>query len=215
MNCYLCNCELTIHFHFTDLLLLNSKREMICSKCQATFERIDINHCPRCYQSGFLTVCPDCLIWEEQKIIVQHRAIFKYNQAMKDYFKRYKFQGDYNLFNVFKQEFHQKRSDEVMVPIPVSTNRMQERGFNQVTAFLQDEPYLDLLIKKNTPKQSSLTRSERLNTENPFELNPDKKIPKKVLVIDDIYTTGATLQHAVHILLKNGAEQVRTFSLCR
>ncbi|WP_231196778.1 ComF family protein [Streptococcus equi] len=74
-----------------------------------------------------------------------------YNTAMKDYFSRYKFQGDYVLRSLFAQELakHIKKYYKAytLVPVPVSKQRYDERGFNQVTAILEyaNLAYLDLL----------------------------------------------------------------------
>ena len=62
---------------------------------------------------------------------------------------------------------------------------------------------------------SSKNRSERLATELPFFIKTGVTIPKKILLIDDIYTTGATVNRVKRLLENAGAEEVRTFSLVR
>ena len=62
---------------------------------------------------------------------------------------------------------------------------------------------------------SSKNRSERLATELPFFIKAGVTIPKKILLIDDIYTTGATVNRVKRLLENAGAEEVRTFSLVR
>lgn len=54
------------------------------------------------------------------------------------------------------------------------TKRLEERGFNQVTAFLQQDNFIELLEKENSVKQSSLNRKERLESPNPFRLKKAK-----------------------------------------
>ncbi|MFS1663422.1 ComF family protein [Streptococcus sp. zg-JUN1979] len=51
--------------------------------------------------------------------------------------------------------------------------------------------------------------------DNPFYLQKDEQLPEKVLLVDDIYTTGATLYDAITVLRKNGIKMIKTFSLAR
>jgi ComF family protein len=219
MNCLLCQRELPTALKFSELFCLKKPELSICEKCHAQFQRISDSHCPRCWKDGTTKVCEDCLNWEKQGIIINHRAIFHYNEPMKEYFSNYKFVGDYRLRHIFAKDLKIEKFDKsfVLVPVPVSDQRLKERGFNQVTGFLEvaNFHYEDILVKSDTVKQSSLNRDERLSSKNAFKLAEGIKIPKKVLLIDDIYTTGVTLQHAVATLKKAGVEEVRSFSLCR
>jgi competence protein ComFC len=214
MNCILCNRPIKTPLKFYELFLLKSRENTLCRTCQANFVKISEEHCPRCHKSGSNEVCSDCKIWESKGVIVNHRAVFNYNSAMQEFFSNYKFLGDYRLHKVFDHYFKFDKSATV-VPIPLSPERYQTRGFNQVTAFLENTKYEEILIKFDTKKQSSLTRTERLTTENPFSIAENTKIPEKVIIVDDIYTTGATLQHAVKTLKIAGAKEIQTFSLCR
>lgn len=139
---------------------------------------------------------------------------------MKDFFKRYKFQGDYLLRKVFvpvlKKELHNYKDYKVAV-IPLSNKKFKKRGFNQVEGLLEAAkiPYQDLLNKKDSETQSSKNREGRLQNVGNFTIKENSEIPSKILLIDDIYTTGATLQDAKRILLENGAKEIMTFSLAR
>ncbi|MGX9821452.1 ComF family protein [Lactococcus lactis] len=134
---------------------------------------------------------------------------------MKDYFSQYKFVGDYRLYQIFEPYFKSISPKSPLVPIPISPKRLEERGFNQVTAFIQQDNFIELLEKENSVKQSSLNRKERLESPNPFRLKKGLKVPTKVIIIDDIYTTGTTLYHASQILKEAGVHEIRSFSLCR
>lgn len=97
----------------------------------------------------------------------------------------------------------------------MSKQRFQERGFNQVAALLQQLPFSSLLEKEEGPAQNTRTRNERLKNKNTFTLKAKVKVPDKILLVDDVYTTGRTLQHAIAVLKQGGAQEIKTFSLCR
>ena len=143
-----------------------------------------------------------------------------YNDLMKDFFSKYKFQGDYLLRFVFAEVLKKSLrnfKEYTLVPIPVSPEKHQSRGFNQVEGFLQAAglPYKQLLEKEDMIAQSSKNREERLNSQQCFTLAKDVLLPEKILLIDDVYTTGKTLQLARELLLEAGVKEVLTFSLAR
>ena len=100
-ECLLCTKELKIGEHFTDLIFMNQQEEWICKECKEDFEQIGEIHCPRCYKDKEEKVCKDCEYWIQKGNMVDHEALYRYNAAMKDYFKRYKFEGDRLLGMVF------------------------------------------------------------------------------------------------------------------
>ena len=76
-------------------------------------------------------------------------------------------------------------------------------------------PYQHLLEKQDVLAQSSKNRQERLKSQQCFTLAKDVCLPDKILLIDDVYTTGKTLQLALELLLEAGVKEVLTFSLAR
>ena len=101
--------------------------------------------------------------------------------------------------------------------IPLSSERLEHRGFNQVEGLIQETglPYLDILIKRDVDASSSKSRIERLSAESPFFIREGVNIPPKILLFDDIYTTGATVNRVKNLLEKAGCQEVKTFSLAR
>ena len=110
-----------------------------------------------------------------------------------------------------------KYKEYQFVVIPLSPERLLDRGFNQVEGLVEAAgfKYLDLLEKREERASSSKSRSERLTTELPFFIKSGVSIPKKILLIDDIYTTGTTINRVKKLLEEAGAEDVKTFSLVR
>ena len=220
MKCLLCGQTMKAVLTFSSLLLLKNDDSCLCSDCASTFERIGEENCSNCMKTGLSTKCQDCQFWCKEGVEVSHRAIFIYNQAMKDFFSRYKFDGDFLLRKVFASflsEELKKYKEYQFVVIPLSPERLLERGFNQVEGLVEAAgfSFQDLLEKREERTSSSKNRSERLATELPFFIKEDSRIPKKILLIDDIYTTGATVNRVKSMLENAGAEEVRTFSLVR
>ncbi len=220
MICLLCGQNFSEKEHFLNIILMKKEESGVCHECRNTFEKIGNAHCPNCYRKGFSEKCPDCQNWEKVNHYVQHEALFTYNESMKEYFSKYKFQGDIRLSQVFASNIKKalkKYKDYTLVPVPVSSKRLEERQFNQVTAFLQaaNLSYQELLVKKDIRKQSDKTRKERLETQNPFVLKKGISLPENVLIIDDIYTTGATLRGIYQLLYENGSKNVKSFTIAR
>ena len=220
MTCLLCGQHLKSNLTFSNLLLLKKEETSVCVTCSESFERIGEEHCPNCHKKGVSTSCKDCQIWCKEGIDVEHQAIFVYNQAMKDFFSRYKFDGDYILRKVFASILRDSLinyKDYQFLLIPLSPERYATRGFNQVAGLIEATglSYENLLEKREEKASSSKTRSERLATELPFFIKDGATVPKKILLIDDIYTTGVTLNRVKKLLEDAGAEEVRTFSLVR
>lgn len=220
MICLLCGQHLKKNLTFGELLFLKKEEGSLCLACYSNFEMIGEEHCPNCYKKGVSTSCQDCQLWCKEGVEVSHEAIFTYNQPMKDFFNRYKFDGDYILRKVFSMILNEnlkKYKGYGFVLIPLSPERYAKRGFNQVAGLIEAAglSHLDILGKREEKASSSKNRSERLATELPFFIKEDSRIPKKILLIDDIYTTGATVNRVKSMLEKAGADEVRTFSLVR
>ncbi|WP_172356467.1 ComF family protein [Lactococcus insecticola] len=216
-HCLLCQNTIIPKIRFSDIFLSRPTQETVCQTCFDQFELISEKHCQICYKPGTLGICSDCLKRSDDDQ-TRHTAIFHYNDFAKAYFQSYKFNGDFRLRTAFNRTLKTSLKNKIIVPIPVSPQRFQSRGFNQLTGFLSaaDLPYLDLLDKSDTQHQSHKTRDERLSSENPFTLkNPADMAQKKLVIFDDIYTTGTTLRHATNILKNAGYAHVSTFSLFR
>lgn len=119
---------------------------------------------------------------------------------------------------------NKKYEDFVAVPIPLNKRKFRSRGFNQaevIAKVLADKfklPLSDkiLLRTKETETQFKFNREQRYeNMENAFGICNENAKGKKILLVDDICTSGATLAEASSVLYKGGAEEVRAFTLSR
>ncbi|MGT2667720.1 phosphoribosyltransferase family protein [Streptococcus rifensis] len=221
MKCLLCQQPLQAKISFKNLIQLDSKQETLCQDCLKTFNRISDTHCPTCYKIDQADACLDCQIWGRQQSPVHHFSLYSYNQAMKQYFKMYKFTGDYLLRAVFAEDIRVAlkpyEKEYQLIPVPTSHETFNSRGFNQVIGMLDATglAYSDLLIKEHTEKQSHKNRELRLQSSQVFHVKKEEELKQKVLIVDDVYTTGATIQTIKQLLLAKGVKEVISFSLAR
>ena len=122
---------------------------------------------------------------------------------------------------------------DLVVPVPLHARRLKTRGFNQAFLLVKDWPCFagasginitDSLIDRHlfvrdrwTEPQTGLNRKERMgNIKGAFSVTDASKISgKRILLVDDVYTTGATADECSRVLVNNGAEQVDVLTLAR
>ncbi|WP_200964033.1 ComF family protein [Bacillus pumilus] len=227
MICQICEGHFVASFTWKSLLLLNEDR--LCIACKHRLEKIQRPICPACGRAQSNDqLCQDCSRWKERldstTVLVKNRSVYAYNDLMKDVLSRFKFRGDTALAELFKQDVQAifKRSfsikEPVLIPIPLSKERLNERGFNQsvILASLIGQPIQQPLVKIHQSKQSKKKKNERLDQKGMFQINQtDVIVQRDVILIDDIYTTGATIYDAARILKEAGAKSVSSFTLIR
>ncbi|MFD1031229.1 ComF family protein [Metaplanococcus flavidus] len=217
MNCYLCGNKLELNPSWRDLFFLD-KLETICRGCREAFEPI-IAGCRICGAGGS-ELCSECSRWETTEfggLIDFGKTLYTYNPAMKEYLHQFKFLQDAILSEVFAEELAVaiKKTIAVVVPIPMNPLKLKVRTFAQVDTMLQAGGVGFLhLLHKNEEVQGEKTREERLETRGLFTLN-GTPVPKKVVLVDDMYTTGTTLRLAAKLLKEAGAEEVGFVALIR
>lgn len=227
MICLICEGHVVTPFTWKSLLLLNDDR--LCIACKHHLEKIKRPICPACGRAQSNDqLCQDCSWWKERPdsttVLVKNRSVYAYNDLMKDVLSRFKFRGDTALAELFKQDAQAvfKRSfsmkEPVLIPIPLSKERQKERGFNQsvILASLIGQPILQPLMKIHQSKQSKKKKNERLDQKGMFQIKQtDAIIQRDIILIDDIFTTGATIYDAARILKEAGAKSVSSFTLIR
>lgn len=209
------------------------KEQLICTLCEGKLMKIEGEACRVCcrpmagldprFRHGSL--CHDCFRWEEdpewQGFLEKNTSLFVYNDFLKEVIARYKYRGDYVLSKVFAAYFKdviKGAAGGMFVPVPLSGERLYERGFNQAEALIRESGQVPslLLTRVHSEKQSKKSRTERIHIPQVFQLGPDAAIKgKTIILIDDIYTTGSTLRHAAKVLKTAGAASIQSITLAR
>jgi len=168
-------------------------------------------------------------------------SIFCYkNSTIKKLLKLIKYKGnreatkqasrilyDYLLEDISEKAEIQNFKKPIIIPLPATKHRMKEHGFNQCERIvhyiekLDTEKYFDfdydllLKIKENVSQAHTRNRAERLkNIKNSFGVNEIEKINgRNIILIDDVWTTGATIDEARKELLKAGARDVVAYTI--
>ncbi len=116
-----------------------------------------------------------------------------------------------------------ERRPELIIPMPLHPARLRQRGFNQALeiarplARLLNIPLsVDLCVRqRDTPRQSELPASRRsANMRNAFRMDSALTV-KHVAIVDDVITTGATVNELARLLKRNGAETVQVWAVAR
>lgn len=152
------------------------------------------------------------------KYFKKHLYIFKYEGIIKERLIKYKFNEKNYIYKAFvkfmlknKKICDFLKNYDIIIPVPIHTKRRMERGYNQsaliakeISKEIQKIDYLeDVLIKKiNNKPQSTKNKSERKNNVIGayYMKNKEKINNKKILLLDDIYTTGNTVNECCKIL---------------
>ncbi|TFJ93298.1 ComF family protein [Lentibacillus salicampi] len=226
MHCLWCDADMIPELSWKTIFWL-SRPTYLCPPCAEQLTILKGKRCGKCSRESDEEVCPDCRWWAADAAwddpLVRNYAVFSYNDAMKEMIAKWKYRGDYCLGKVFegayqtafKQAFSFLSREAVAVPIPLSDERMHERGFNQAKMLADFLPLKtwDILTRNHSEKQSKKTRRQRVTAANPFQLTRTVKHP--VILADDIYTTGSTLRHAAFVLKEHGCPAVYALTLIR
>ncbi|UQS81698.1 ComF family protein [Bombilactobacillus folatiphilus] len=224
-RCLLCQSAIIFELKPSQILGLQAIDPLpICQQCLQEFSFITPPYCPKCFKPNTQDICHDCQLWQQQGYQdLTHQALFRYNEAMHDYFKRYKRYGDYQLRNCFQKllahKLHTVKGP--VIYIPSAKDHLQQRQFDPVVGLFKDLVTLTpALVKLPTPQaQAQKNRQERLQTPQFLRFNQRFNSilqAPQILIVDDIYTTGRTILHAYDCLRQVGFQgKISSFSLAR
>jgi ComF family protein len=207
----------------------------VCEQCQQRVQTVQAPYCERCglpYE-GSISADFECANCREMKLRFTYaRAAAVANDFLLDIIHRYKYQRS-RWFETFLGDLLIRQAGpvireqrwEVIVPVPLHPFKEREREFNQAVklARLLGEalqlPVEERSVRRaeDTRTQTRLTRAERAaNVAGAFEIADGRKIAgRRVVLVDDVLTTGATTSSCAGTLLKGGAAEVCVWTVAR
>lgn len=206
------------------------KGRLICPACLRQLSFISSPACMKCgkeIESREQEYCSDCI--RRKKSFERGFALLNYDSRAAASMAAVKYHNKREYLDFyaraaalrFEKQFRQA-GIQVIVPVPVHASRMKTRGFNQAAVLAEKLsaelgiPWEDLLIRvKKTDPQKGLGSSDRLkNLRGAFEAEPEAGKWERVLLADDIYTTGSTAEICSRALLAAGVKKVFVFAVC-
>lgn len=190
-------------------------KEMICNYCM---KKLNINVKLNTYLDKYFD---------------EHLYIFKYDDIIRKLLIDYKFNDKAYLYKIFKKIILKNekicrkiKKYDIIIPVPIHKNRKNQRGYNQseliamsiADCFENIELVNNSIIKlRNTKAQSTLSKEERIqNVKDVYKLiNNQKILNKKVILFDDIYTTGSTANECSKLLKQAGAKEILVLTIAK
>jgi ComF family protein len=158
------------------------------------------------------------------------RSLGAYEGSLQEAIHHWKYEGKTNLTPFFSEwmaeglkRYWKPDSFDFLIPVPLHTQRLRERGFNQALLLVKELsrqsgiPYRKTILQKKKPTvpQVNLSGSEReKGLRGAFHVVGMEELEDKwVLLVDDVYTTGATVNECSKVLLRGGAKRVDVLTL--
>jgi len=207
----------------------------LCKNCLQGISFIVSPLCPRCgmpfpAEEGGDHLCGQCLL--EEKPYALARSVGRYEGTILTAIHKFKYHGKTGIGKAlggimadFASGIWEMGTFDLIIPVPLHIKRLRERGFNQAVIlaralsnrFHVPLDFSSLKRTRFTPPQVGLGRKERLaNVKGAFSITTPRKIAgKKILLIDDVYTTGSTLVECSRVLLDANAEAVAILTAAR
>jgi len=158
------------------------------------------------------------------------RSLGTYEGSLQEAIHHWKYEGKTNLTPFFAEwmaeglkRYWKPDFFDFLIPVPLHTQRLRERGFNQALLLVKELsrrtgiPYRKTILQKKKPTvpQVNLSGAEReKGLRGAFHVVGMEELEGKwVLLVDDVYTTGATVNESSKVLLRGGAKRVDVLTL--
>lgn len=201
----------------------------ICEACRAKLMWIAADYCMKCgkpLEDGQEEFCEDCK--KRKHLFVQNRALFSYQGDVRRSLYRLKYANRREYADcyaeemaVFLERWIRSRGMGRIVPIPLHPSRQRRRGYNQAGLLARslgcqlDIPVDEKLLrrtKKTAPQKQLTDRERQANLADAFCVCGEIRPGECILLVDDIFTTGSTMDAAARALLRAG--NCRVYGVC-
>jgi ComF family protein len=194
-----------------------------CPECWSSLIPLEPPFCVKCGEPApaIEGLCGLCIKGEH--IFDFARSALLFTRTLREIIHHLKYSDRVSLAkplgDILKQCLDREAfTGKLVIPVPLHRSRERERGFNQaeLIAARLGLPVATRILKrrKNTPSQTGLSRNERKrNLASAFEVISEVK--GRVIVVDDVYTTGSTMNEIARTLKRSGAERVEVLTVAR
>ena len=200
----------------------------LCKKCGKDLEKYLIN----AKEKVLIDLMENDFNKDINYDIINKFHIFRYEDVIRKLIIQYKFNDKSYLYKMFcefilkdKKAFDFIKSYDIIIPVPIHKKRMKKRGYNQSELIVKElakrvkiEPGIKILVKtiNNKPQSTLSGKLRKENTKNVYKLIDQEKINnKKILLFDDIYTTGATANECILELKKAEPKKIGIITLAK
>lgn len=203
--------------------------EKVCPKCKSRIVYIDEPCCLKCGKQlgqDEKEYCSDCE--RGRHIFVQGTALYDYG-SMADSVFRFKYAGRTEYAKFYGKDLYEKKAKwlaginpDALVPVPIHPARMRSRGYNQAYLIARElSGYCGVPVRKDlierkrrTKPLKNLSHEERQNNlKKAFKILQNDVKLNTIVIIDDIYTTGSTVDAMSEMLMEAGIDKVYFMAL--
>lgn len=197
-----------------------------CPDCASSLSVIKDNKCKHCGRIAYSPVefCDSC---KTQNLDFDRaRSLYEYKAPVSTLIQNFKYENKRYLARVLAGEFFNLYKQEEFAPdiitfVPMHEERLKERGYNQAELLAKE---LSVIVRvevkevvskiKETERQANLTFEERIkNLQGSFKVSKEEVKDKKILLIDDVLTTGSTVNAISKLLKQAGAKSVYVLTI--
>ena len=194
--------------------------------CKICFKPIEQNS----FHSLFFkhpTICHDCLLnfapvlntfWVDD---VECFHLYFYNEKVQEILYQFKGCYDYELYTVFLEYYYSylniKFKGYTVIPAPSSEKSDKERGFNHVEEMFKSLhlKFEKCIHKTKQRKQADLTTKDRQKIGEYLLIDNIDLSRKKVLLVDDVFTTGSTIKSMIKLVRQKGAKKIKVLLMSK
>lgn len=195
--------------------------DLLCPSCRSSFRPAGA---PR---DWFVTADPGVVVGDQLEVGI---AAFAYEGVLRQALSRLKYGAAARLAEPLARSavpplapFLEQQPAAALVPVPVHAERLRQRGYNQAALLARHVgavlgmPVVDVLGRaRPTSQQHRLNRAQRLrNLRGAFALRAGARAPPRVVLVDDILTTSATLEACAAVLRRAGSQRVVGVAIAR
>jgi ComF family protein len=214
---------------------LEESERGLCSDCFSRIRWIEPPFCSVCgspfvSKEAGIHPCGECA--KGKKHFTTARALGAYEGPLQEAIHRWKYEGKVTLTFLFGRwlaegvkRYWNPSPFELLIPVPLHKQRLRQRGFNQALllatqlSLLTGVPFRKSALKKLRPTLPQVDLSgleRRKSVKGSFNVAKGEEVRGKcVLLIDDVYTTGATVNECAKVLMAAGSERVDVLTLAR